>query len=242
MKRFIMAAVAIVAMATAATKPASAAGPSFDWSGFYAGAVVGYGWGSSDWNDIFGTYQNGPDDIYRTHLLGASPDGVLGGGTLGYSFQRGSLVYGVEGDFAFTGMSDQGHCFGNVDNYSATCATDTKWVSTVAARLGWAMNRALIFGKGGLAVGRFEYDIGDFVNFDAPNYNTSSETRVGWTIGGGVEYAITDSISVKMEYDYMDFGTDRVGFRAPCDCEATPFKTDIDQSMHTLKAGLNFQF
>jgi len=243
MKSFLMAAaVAAVAVSPAKATDAPMMVSDFDWSGLYAGASVGYGQGSADWKNLYGTYSSGPSDFWALTLLSVDPEGGLAGATLGYNLQRNSLVYGIEAEWSFADMNAQAGCTGNnPGSYFATCKTDTKWLATLAGRIGVAKNRTLFFVKGGLALGHFEYNISD-LNFDAPPYNTSKETKTGWMLGLGLEHAVNEIVTVKVEYNYMDFGSDRVKFSSGCgpyDCASSDFGTNVSQSVSTVRIGFN---
>ena len=222
-----------------------AAGTS-DWAGPYVGLNVGYADGRSDWTNLYNTYED--DLVYPTDLVSNHSQGVLGGITAGYNFGLSSpYLIGIEGNFAFGGgTDDENICLGN-SGYGAHCATDTNWVGDVAVRLGTtAFDRLLFFVKGGGAFGDFDYDIGNFIGFTDPPYKTSSETKIGWLAGFGVEYAAWDKMTLKLETNYMDFGEDRVGFNSnpnTCiDCYNTPFQTDISETMWVIRVGLNYRF
>ena len=106
------------------------------------------------------------------------------------------------------------------------------WVSTLTGRAGLAFDRWLVYGKGGVAWAHEKYDT-NFYTF--PGTASLSETRIGWTVGAGVEYAFAPNWSTKLEYNYMDFGTRNVSF--------APFRTtEIDQQIHAVKLGINYKF
>ena len=218
---------------------------TFNWAGPYVGLNVGYADGSSDWTNIYGTYEGGPSDVAQTDLASIDSQGVLGGLTAGYNFLFSSpYLIGIEGNFAFAGgMDDDTICLGD-QGYGAHCAADTNWVGDVAVRLGTtAMDRLFFFVKGGGAFGNFDYDVGNFIGFTDPSYNTETNTQIGWLAGFGVEYAAWDNMTVKLETNYMDFGDDRVNFHASSciDCYNVDFGTNINQSMWVIRLGLNYK-
>jgi outer membrane immunogenic protein len=139
------------------------------------------------------------------------------------------------------------------------------WLATVAARLGWTIDHALLYLKGGGAWVHDKHEItctpfdgcgsgGPPVLFasDGGTVFSGSRTRAGWMFGAGVEYAFTPNWSAKIEYDYMDFGTARVNLGtgpaliscrtgAPLhECDSLP--VDIKQRLHLVKAGVNYRF
>jgi outer membrane immunogenic protein len=154
--------------------------------------------------------------------------GVLGGGQLGYNWQLSSLVLGIETDIDASGVrgsTASGICAG------VTCTTSETWFGTTRGRLGFAADHWLFYGTGGVAYG----DV-TFSNVPAPFTTSGSTTRVGWTAGGGVEYAFTRAWSAKVEYLYADLGNSGFGCTPGCGTSTVSFKQNI------LRAGLNFHF
>jgi len=200
--------------------PAGALPVTYDWTGFYIGGHVGYGWADKDWRDAFGLN------------IGNKADGFLGGGQVGFNYQIQQFVLGVEGDFSWTGINGGTSTGGVVGAPLATTFnTDVNWVSTLTGRLGVAFDRWLVYGKGGVAWANEDFS----TNLYTLPGTTVSDTRWGWTAGAGVEYAFAPAWSAKLEYNYMDFGTKSVSF-------APGIATDIDQQIHAVKFGINYKF
>jgi outer membrane immunogenic protein len=206
-------AVALVAGAGAAsatdlpapvyTKAPVIANPAYDWSGFYLGGHLGYIWGKSR------VFDNGV-----LTESGAPTNGVVGGLLAGYNWQAGPLVLGVEGDF---GWSDaQGH--GSVAPPPPPPPSpppppaprgpntyDLRWDSHLVGRAGFASDRWLIFATGGVAIAGFSFEEG--VVPPAPPANRISATYVGFSVGAGAEYALTQNLLGRLQYVYDDFGS-----------------------------------
>jgi outer membrane immunogenic protein len=165
------------------------------WSGYYVGFSVGWGWGNSTNDDPF------------TGTGGGSPrlSGFLIGGVTGVNYQIGSLVVGGEGDF--TGSWAKGNI---VDAAGSFLRTDVTWTSTVAARLGWAFDRVLVYGKGG---GAFDHDTNTASLPDGTS-DIGSTYRAGWTVGAGAEYAFTDHVIFRLAYDYLKFSTTNITYQS----------------------------
>jgi outer membrane immunogenic protein len=181
--------------------------PVFSWTGPYVGISGGYGWGDSD--DFRGGAFPGS----------ASHDGGLFGATLGYNWQMGAAVVGVEGDISWSGLEGGGVCSG------AFCRVNNDWLGTVRGRLGYNGGRWMPYVTGGLAVGNIDARVAG---------NSNDSTQAGWTIGGGIEAAIAGPWTAKLEYLYVDLGKgDSIpgtgGTRAD-------FKTNI------VRAGINYKF
>jgi outer membrane immunogenic protein len=156
----------------------------FLWTGFYLGAGIGYGWGTSTFIDPFNGLTASP-----------SPKGFLVGGVTGINYQISSVVLGVEGDF--TGVWAKGSAVASTD----ILETRIFWTSSITGRLGWAFDRLLIYGKGGVG---FDYDR-DTVTLSTNAASIGSVYRTAWTVGGGLEYAVTEHWTARVEYDYFKF-------------------------------------
>jgi outer membrane immunogenic protein len=206
---------------------APVAAAPFSWTGFYVGGHVGYGWGRKDWTDFADPVQHtsipGPDTRYHTN-------GFLGGGQVGYNWQSGWT------DGSGKGSALGGSCLQQDDG----CATKVEAFGTIAARLGVAVERSLLYVKGGAAWVHEKHTTGSHSDPELQWSGTTSETRWGWTIGGGVEYAFAHNWSGKIEYNYLDFGKDRVSF-AFTPTQSFAASGDLQQTMHVVKFGLNYR-
>ncbi len=205
--------------------------PVWSWAGFYAGVNVGYGWASdpttlTDTTTTSLTRVNDADTATPTFIpLGAGPSataggvgnidpkGWLGGIQGGYNWQSNALVWGVEGDIQASGqrgsvtICDTAGC--PAGSGIATDSLSMPWFGTLRARLGFTPSpRWLVYGTGGLAVAEIkdsvtEGPVGGGAGGTAFSVDT---TRAGFAVGGGVEAALTDRWSLKIEYLYMGFG------------------------------------
>ena len=172
--------------------------PAAVWAGFYAGANVGYGWGTSgqlacDAN-CSGNTAIGP-------FGGVSPAGWLGGVQLGYNFQgAGSpLVFGVETDIQASTILGQGRT-----QPAAPTSRGLQALGTVRGRAGYAMDRALVYVTGGLAYGSVDNEAG--IGGTATYANNPNTIATGYVLGGGVEYKVKRDLSLKVEYQYVNLG------------------------------------
>jgi outer membrane immunogenic protein len=174
----------------------------YNWTGAYVGINGGYGWGSSSFS--------GP-------LVGSSsPTGGLIGGTLGYNYQVGQAVLGLEGDLDWSNINGSTICGG------VSCSTRNHWLGTTRVRLGYAADRFMPYVTGGAAFGDINNNIGGL---------SATSTKAGWTVGGGVEAALAGPWTAKLEYLYVDLG--HGGGIAGTDAS---FHTNI------VRAGLNYRF
>lgn len=195
----------------------------FSWTGFYLGAHVGYGWAKTDWSFPGGA----------TSFASHDTNGFLAGGQIGFNYQFGQWVLGIEADGSWTDMNNSTGCL----LAPISCSTDVKWMALVTGRLGWAAwDRALLYVKGGAAFADHEFTVSAPVPIIfLPVATRASDTRVGWTIGAGLEYAFAPNWSAKIEYNFIDFGSDRMTFT---DGSAV----DIDQHINVVKFGINYRF
>jgi outer membrane immunogenic protein len=180
----------------------------YNWTGFYGGIVAGYGWGNSDWD---------------APPIDTSPKGFMVGGTLGYNYQTGSFVWGIEGDGSWSDVKGSADC-----GIGITCETSNRWFATVRGRVGYAFDRFMPYFTGGAAFG----DVRASIN---PAGASVSETRTGWTVGGGLEYAFLGNWTAKVEYLYVDLGSFDTGFTAPV-------PNNVSFKEHVVRAGLNYKF
>jgi outer membrane immunogenic protein len=213
--------------AFAADVPVVKASPAlavYGWTGIYAGASLGYGWMKTDWTDPLG-----PPFNAGSHTA----TGWLGGLQFGANYQFGGVVVGVEGQFAPAKLT--GSHISLVD-LADTLTTEIDWTANVTARLGYAFDRALIYGKGGAAWVRdapVKIDLGIIEGM-------ATTTRSGWLLGAGVEYALDSNWSARLEYDYIGLGTERVALINPAGGPAAPF--DIDRKLQIVTLGVNYRF
>jgi outer membrane immunogenic protein len=197
--------------------------PAHDWSGFYAGAHVGYGWG---------------DKVYTTgsgNLRDFDVSGVLGGIQAGYNTQMNSILLGVEGDVSYTGI-DGGTAWTSGGNNAGPrdINVDVNWIATIAARVGLAIDNTLIFAKAGLAIADEDYS-----HLSANGVRTGGATRTGLLLGVGAEHAFSKTWSLKAEFNYMDFGTDSAVLRV---AGAPDVSRSIEQELYLIKFGVNYHF
>jgi outer membrane immunogenic protein len=238
--------------------PLSAA---YNWTGFYAGLNVGGGWlhenGSEFCIDPAGIV-NGPTcQILPPGATGrVNGSGVLGGAQAGYNWQFGQTVFGFETDFQGSGIHGSTSVAGPFGApafglalpagiYTASESLD--WFGTVRGRVGYLVtDRALLYATGGLAYGQ----VSASTVFTAPNVGATysgrrSSTEVGWTIGGGVEYALTQSISAKLEGLYYNLGRETViGSEAPLIFAPAGYQhnTTFETDGALIRVGLNYKF
>ncbi|MFA6265754.1 MAG: outer membrane protein [Pseudolabrys sp.] len=195
------------------------AAQAFDWSGFYLGLNGGYALGRSSWDDPAVGAGSGKFDTR----------GALIGGQVGYNWQTGNTVFGLESDIDWANLngtaSTGGVC---ATNGGGECRTEQSWFGTTRARLGYSFGNILPYVTGGLAYGDIKA---------VQPTGTSRDTKAGWTAGGGVEYGITKNWSAKAEYLHIDLGTATfMGAASGTNTLSVPITEDI------VRAGLNYHW
>jgi outer membrane immunogenic protein len=221
-----------------APAPAPAPIPPFTWSGFYVGVHGGAGFGTKtfDYNDL---------TLGAPFLWDSSVpiNGPLAGGQVGLAWQADWFVLGIEADGSWADISGHGFC--NTTNFFLNCSATTSALGTVTGRLGAAIDKALIYAKGGAAWARDRLSISNVALPPSVTAFSSSlsDTRVGWTLGLGVEYMLLPCWSVKVEYDYVDFGTKRYDFSSSSTVVAPETFTnwDVSQRLHVMTIGVNYR-
>lgn len=217
MKKLLLASVGLLALGIAsasaadiqrrqmpAKAPVYVPPPLYNWTGLYIGINGGGGWGRSDFGPTF------PTGTFNT-------SGGLVGGTIGYNWQMGNVVFGLEGDIDWSNIRGSATCLG------FSCSTRNDWLATARGRLGYAFDRWLPYVTGGAAFGDIKTDISGL--------GSATTTKAGWTVGGGIEAAIAGPWTAKVEYLYVDLG--RGG---------SVLGSDARFNANIVRAGLNYRF
>jgi outer membrane immunogenic protein len=222
----ILLAVGIVGLGTASalaadlparpySKAPAIVSPAYNWTGFYVGVMGGYGW--SDSVNVAG-FTTGTNDI----------TGGFVGGTIGYNWQgAGSpFVFGIEADGAWSDI-----------NYSETLLGATfedriRSFGSVTGRLGYAVDAALFYVKGGYAWANNRVSVTDAFG----TLFSESRFHSGWTVGGGLEYGFAQNWSAKAEYMFASY--DNEAYLTAFVPGGVGFGADV----HTIKGGINYRF
>jgi outer membrane immunogenic protein len=218
----------------------------FSWSGFYLGVHAGVGWGRNQWSDFHdpivanNNSVPGPDAVYKVN-------GAVAGGQIGFNWQVNWAVFGIEADASWAHIEGSGNNsppFGvNCLQQDGGCQSKIDSLGTITGRFGVAFDRALVYVKGGAAWVNEDHTTGHTdLLFPAFSYSaTTSETRWGWTIGGGAEFAVSPNWSGKIEYNYIDLRDEVIAFTF------SPPQTfgaagTLQRTLHILKLGVNYRF
>ncbi len=190
-----------------------------DWRGLYVGGQVGYAKGDYDF-----VIPNG------LGFFELEPGGVIGGGHVGYNWQIDDIVFGIVGDANLTDLEDE-QVF-PMDNAGFT--TDTEFTASLRIKMGITVDRALFYVTGGGAVATVDHSVLNTGNGDLFNYN--ERWLAGYTVGGGVEYAFNNWLSMFVEYRWTDLGEESFGARTLV--SSTPAHS-IELNYHQVQAGVS---
>jgi outer membrane immunogenic protein len=190
--------------------------PGVNWTGFYLGAMGGYGWSDQVRATVGGaTFTTSSTDL----------KGGFGGGTLGYNWQYGQAVFGFEADAAWSDMKVSQTALG------VTLADKVQSFGSVTGRVGFAASAALVYVKGGYAW------MDNQISASALGLTLSeSHLHSGWTIGGGLEYMFVPNWSAKVEYMFADYSN------ATYLAAFAPGGIGLGLTVNTVKAGVNYHF
>jgi outer membrane immunogenic protein len=235
-KRILLAGATFVFTAAGALA-ADVEPTSYDWTGPYIGLQAGYGWGK---DDLDVDYAPG-NELGTFDVNDLKADGFIGGAHAGYLIQSGSLVYGVEGDIEFADMKGK-EAFTNVNGFSLGDYEKTiDWLGSLRLRAGVTVDRVLFYTTGGLAVGGTDTDF-DFSQDFPYGLDADDGTKWGWTIGGGIDYAISTSLSARIEYRYTDLADTSLETRSFSVNPQDYAKAHFDNDFHAVRAGLSWHF
>jgi outer membrane immunogenic protein len=241
MKKSLLAGVSLGALALAsgaqaadmAARPvykAPVAAPVWSWAGFYVGANVGFASARTNISNPNNTFF-----FLASSNFNSSQSGVIGGLEAGYNWQFNSVVVGLEGDISAASLS-RSTSPGTIAPPADTFNGNMTALGTVRGRIGWAFDRILIYGTGGVAFA----DLKDqYVSPIFPFTATASSSATGWTAGGGVEFALSGNWTAKVEYLHVGFPS-RSATVSPF--ASTPYIFAFKDSVDIGRVGINYKF
>jgi len=219
--------------------------PAFTWNGFYAGLNAGY-----HFHDNRARTVGSPAFVAlgaaAPGSLNVGKDGFIGGGQIGFNYQFGAVVAGVEADIQYVdGKRSSVYSFGGV---TTSAGTELEYLGTVRARLGVVpMDRWLVYVTGGVAYGAPKNSASVVAGPGFAWGGGNDSTRFGYTIGGGAEYALTNNWTAKVEYLYYDLGKRNVTASPLNAATAAAFpgvsyQSRVENSGSIVRAGVNYKF
>jgi outer membrane immunogenic protein len=261
MKKILLGSVATGALVAAGSASAADLGPrpaykappmvapvpAFSWTGCFVGAHGGWGWSKKDVTERL-TFST---SAARSRSGTIDTSGAIFGGQIGCDYQFASnFVIGIQGDFAgATLKSDTVKNFIDIGSTTNNLHVQTDWLSSVTGRVGitgW-IPRTMLYARGGGAWIRERWDflLQDFSvgGLGGSGNHSFSQTRSGWTIGGGIEYAIAPNWSIFAEFNFYDFGTKRAHLPSTSGLNFTrAFDIDAKQRLEAVRVGVNYRF
>jgi outer membrane immunogenic protein len=225
--------------------------PLFSWTGFYVGGNIGGAWSRNTWTDT----------LFLTNFNNNGNNGAfIGGGQVGVNYQVGNFVIGGEWDFDWASNHNNNNgvfipALGN----SIVVTNNNRWITTLAARFGWAVDHWLFYGKaGGGWVGNSDLTVTNLTTgvsltcdtFNAVNPNVfnnfsgscGNHNAGGWLVGAGFEYAFTNNWTVKLEYDYLGLGNRSFFIPATAPFLVGDTFTSGNRNVQMVKVGFNYLF
>jgi len=205
--------------------------PLFTWTGCYGGLHVGYAGGKLKWTDE-------PPDTSEV-MTDHQQQGAIGGAQLGCNYQVNSFVLGLRGDLSLSDVN--GKALLDLNDEPNIYHTNAKYFGTLAARVGYSFDRLLVYGEGGLAFTRLSHN---WLHIESGNTDTFSadSNRMGWMLGAGVEYALTNNWSTFIDYNYMSFPQKNISGMRLDDGVWEPEVYQTGTNVHAVKIGLNYKF
>lgn len=183
---------------------------TFSWTGGYVGVNAGYAGGKNKLN------------VYDGISAKDNSNGFLGGIQAGYNWQFDQMIVGLETDIQGAGLKSDVEVSG-----LGGAEAKINWFGTTRARLGYTpVDRFMVYATGGVAYGKIKASYGDF---------SQSDTKVGYTVGAGAEYALTNNVTLKSEYLYTDLG------KLKLDTDAGRIG-EVKAPFHTVRVGVNYKF
>jgi outer membrane immunogenic protein len=222
MTRLRMILLGLVAITTLALAPSVAVADGspgmkdgyrpFSWTGFYVGANVGLATGQTTGDFGLGGFLNTDYEM----------NGAVYGGQIGYNWQRGNIVLGIEGSFSGTTIQGTTTCI-----FVFECKREVDNIATVTGRVGYAMDRSLLYVLGGGAWAKLSSDF----SIAGVTLATDSQQHSGWVAGFGFEHALSNNVTMRIEYSHIDLGSEQhFGF------------VDVDAKIDTIRLGANLKF
>jgi outer membrane immunogenic protein len=239
--------------------PAYVPPPAYNWTGFYIGGTLGGVFGNFDpaTSTVFSpTGYFAATSVPAIGAVGSRNNqvGFTGGGEIGYNWQLGSFVVGVESDFEFLGLRSKSSGSALYPTlapagFTVNSSAHSDWMFTARPRIGYAFNNFLFFVTGGVAVtdprGVFSFT-DTFAH--ATESGSISNTRVGYTVGGGVEAGLWSNWSIKAEYLFANFGSvsttsnNLVAFTPATAFPTNTFSHSLKVEANLVRLGVNYRF
>jgi outer membrane immunogenic protein len=229
-------ALGVSQMASAADLPMKAVAaplPVWTWTGFYVGAHVGAGWGTTESTLTRASFPGLGAVAFTFPFSQNSRSGFLGGGQVGYNWQSGLVVIGAQADIAGMDVKGTTPCL-----VLLACTSKSDWLATATGRIGAVvMDRGLIYAKGGAAWMNTTHSVSIFNT----QLTSKESTSWGWTLGMGTEWMITRNWTAFVEYNYIEFDKKNEAFTFVA-LPGLVINADLKNKLSVAKVGVNYKF
>jgi outer membrane immunogenic protein len=229
--------------------------PVANWQGFYLGVDGGVARHEASFNDLGGFFQNALSATSGSSFL-ISKSGGMAGGYAGYNFQDRSFVYGIEADINWVGAKATATWGGqSTFNDSAQQSQDVPWLATFRGRMGIDFESTLFYWTGGLAVANVKNSMTGFCSLafgcggpGGAAFASFSEdtTRLGWTVGAGVEHMFASHWTIRGEVRYVDLGRKSVSCAdivvGACQAATNNYRGEFSNTLTSGLVGLGYKF
>lgn len=254
MKTTFAAAAAVLIAATVTSSAADMAvkaprvSPVWSWTGFYLGGHVGAGWGTTESTLESIVAPGFPAVGIGFPVAQNNRSGFLGGGQVGYNYQSGWAVFGIQGDIAGLSVKGTTPCI-----IALSCTANSDWLATATGRFGGLVtDKTLIYAKGGAAWLHTKHSVsipalglGGFGGLGIGSASVQT-TSVGWLLGMGAEYAFSPNWSAFLEYNYMEFDTKNAALDLAAlgglGAGAVTGNVGFKNKLSIAKVGVNYKF
>jgi outer membrane immunogenic protein len=219
----------------------------YQWDGAFVGLNAGGAFGSSP-AKLKALYEGETKFEDRNNIDAINASGFIGGIGAGYNFSNGPLVFGIEGDINSLNANGRDVDLFDFPEFQNEISTQYSFLGTVRGKIGVANGRVLGYATGGLAVGTFEDFIGgtEAEGGAHEDFGGGVKTRTGYVLGAGVEYAVTEKVSIKGEYLFTDLGRSSFDVNeAVGDTwfgKGTQATVNADHKLNIIRVGLNVRF
>lgn len=241
MKSYLLASCVLIIAATTATA-ADVSATDYDWTGFYVGLNGGGAFNNSSVSNVMTNNPRGPNGGYfYEDQIEANQTKFTVGGLAGYNWQSNSFLLGVETDLNYLGF-DASNDVVTSSTSEKSLSTQTDWYGTLRGRVGFVVDKFLIYGTGGLAYGRVKSQgrVDEFYYWKG----SESNINMGWTLGAGLEYAVNPDWTVGAEYQYVDLGKNDFDYDKSPDNSyiSTEVSGHVNTDFSIIKATLKYKF
>jgi outer membrane immunogenic protein len=220
--------------------------PGFSWTGTYVGADAGGIWGTFDFGPT--TTNNITGAVGAPVIAGLNNSSVIGGFQAGYNWQIGQWVLGLDQDYQFTGLKQTTTFAAPAGLFLAgdSMAVKTDYLAATRAKLGMAWDRVMVYAAGGLETGELDVSstyVARAGGSPALGFTDAHKLHFGFTVGAGIDYAITNNVFIGIEYRYFDLGNEtyNLGAFTPAGIAAQTVSNTVDLKASEVTARINFK-